>query len=308
MIQWILFVLILCFAGCSSSNSFAIEKADPQKLQASVSYLADSIGGRPYNDTAKLNRAGNYIQESLFNLGLNCQKQAFQTPKYEYFNVVCDLPGRSDTIFVVGAHYDTYDNLPGADDNASGVAGLIETARILKQSKPHYSLKFVAFTLEEPPFFRTPLMGSHVFAKSILGSSTPIRGMVSLEMIGYFTDSSAQDYPTVLMRPFYPSQGNFIASVTNFNSSKLADFYQKNMEELGELQCVQLTAPASIPGVDFSDHLNFWKYDLQAFMITNTAFNRNKEYHTPNDRSERLDYKRMGFTVNGLTRMLMQKF
>ncbi|MBL7996573.1 M28 family peptidase, partial [bacterium] len=151
-------------------------------------------------------------------------------------------------------------------------------------------------------------MGSWHFAKWLKDSGRAVTGMTSIEMIGYFSDEKIQEYPSSLFKIFYPSKGNFIASVSNFSSSSLADEFQDNAELLGEIPCSQLAAPSVVQGVDFSDHLNFWRFGIDAFMITDTAFLRNRNYHTPSDKADNLDYQRMSFVVNALANMVMGEF
>ena len=305
----ILFFLLLTTNGFSQ-KLLLTERADPAKLEATVRFLADTIGGRSYQQKASLTRASEYIQKKFTECGLEVQLQKYSVNGEEYENVYAELAGETDSVFIIGGHYDTYSDLPGADDNASGVAGLIETARLVtsQNRKPFYTLVFVAFTLEEPPFFRTENMGSYRFAEWIASSRRYIAGMTSIEMIGYFSDKKIQEYPSSIFKFFYPSEGNFIASVSNFSSSGLADEYQDHTELLGEIPCSQLAAPSAVQGVDFSDHMNFWRFGIDAFMITDTAFLRNRNYHTRNDRSDNLDYQRMSFVVNALANMAMGEF
>lgn len=304
-----LFLVFLFSSTAFTQKLLITERADPAKLEATVRFLADTIGGRSYKQKGALRLSSEYIQRQLIQLGLAVRTQKYEVNGEEYENVYAEIAGKSEKTFVIGAHYDTYSDLPGADDNASGVAGLIETARLVVQSgQPSYTLIFVAFTLEEPPFFRTENMGSYRFAQMLADSGRAVIGMASIEMIGYFSDKKIQDYPSSLFKIFYPSEGNFIASVSNFGSSSLADEYQDHAQLLKEIDCAQLAAPASVQGVDFSDHMNFWRFGIDAFMITDTAFLRNRNYHTRNDQSDHLDYQRMSYVVNALANMAMGRF
>ena len=218
----ILLLLLITTTG-SSQKLLITERADLSRLEATVRFLADTIGGRSYQQKPSLKRASAYIQQKFTEFGLTPKLQTYTVNDEEYENIYVEIAGESDKAFVIGAHYDTYSDLPGADDNASGVAGLIETARLVSQTgKPSYTLVFVAFTLEEPPFFRTENMGSYRFAKMLADSGRAVAGMASIEMIGYFSDKKIQEYPSSLFKIFYPSEGNFIASVSNFSSSSLA--------------------------------------------------------------------------------------
>ncbi len=306
---------VLCFLlivtnPVLSQKLYLTERADPARLEATVRFLSDTVGGRSYQQKASLTRASEYIQKKFTECGLEVKLQRYSVDDEEYENIYAELAGETDSVFVIGAHYDTYSDLPGADDNASGVAGLIETARLVtsQKQKPFFTLVFAAFTLEEPPFFRTENMGSYRFAEWIASSRRYIAGMTSIEMIGYFSDKKIQEYPSSVFKIFYPSEGNFVASVSNFSSSGLADAYQDHTELLGEIPCSQLAAPSAVQGVDFSDHLNFWRFGIDAFMITDTAFLRNRHYHTRSDKADNLDYQRMSFVVNALANMVMGEF
>jgi hypothetical protein len=237
-----------------------------------------------------------------------CESQDFPVGGGTYRNIFCKVQGESDSVFVVGAHYDTYRDFPGADDNASGVAGLVETARLVSNGpKAPYTTVFVAFALEEPPYFRTANMGSSRFASWIKASRWPVVGMASLEMIGFYTDSAIQRYPTFFLGLVHPSEGTFVASVSNLQSSDLADEFQQNAMALGKIGCEQVSTTPNTPGVDFSDHLNFWNNGYEAFMVTNTALFRNHRYHSKADVPGTLDYDRMGYVVDAMANFLLDK-
>lgn len=215
--------------------------------------------------------------------------------------------GHSNKV-IVGAHYDVYGEQDGADDNASGVAGTIEVARLLAQEKARLkqNIEFVFYTLEEPPFFRTEHMGSFIHAQSIYAQKNEIKGVYILEMIGYFDSNKVQKYPLGL-KWFYPSPGNFIATVSNFQSRRMGREYCNAVNKQKVLECRKLVAPSFIKGVDFSDHLNYWQLDIPAMMITDTSFYCNYHYHTDGDRIEKLNVKKMADVVNGLAVMLLEE-
>ncbi|KPJ91862.1 MAG: hypothetical protein AMJ53_10595, partial [Gammaproteobacteria bacterium SG8_11] len=224
-----------------------------------------------------------------------------------YRNISILFGDETNERIVVGAHYDSFQGLPGADDNASGVAGLIELARILSHTQLKRSVELVAYTLEEPPYFRTPEMGSAVHAKTLKENAVDVVVMMSLEMIGYFTDEpDSQEYPMSLLKLFYPSTGNFIAVVGNLSGFGVVRKTKRAMRSAMSLPVRSLNAPGALAGVDFSDHLNFWKYDYPALMITDTAFFRNKAYHTENDTWDRLDYERMSEVVKGVYNAVLE--
>ncbi|MCK4980486.1 MAG: M28 family peptidase [Candidatus Delongbacteria bacterium] len=306
--KFLLIIISTTLLISSSPDILIKEEAVPENLKQTVYFLADSLDGRSYFQVDNLDSSANYIAGKFKELGMKPKLHTYTVNNTEYKNVYCKLQGISDDIIIVGAHYDSYHNFPAADDNASGVAGLIETARIVSKSDSiPYSIIFVSFTLEEPPYFRTKHMGSYQFAKYGVNNNWPVKEMIAIDMIGYYTDNEEQDYPSSFLKLFYPSRGNFIAAISNFSSSNIADDFQEHAEALDQINCIQLAAPSSLSGIDFSDHLNYWELGYEAFMITNTAFYRNKEYHSNNDTSDRLDYIKMGYVVNALSNYLLTK-
>jgi hypothetical protein len=299
----------LLFASCGSTPMPSPkERARPEALERTVRFLSDTLHGRGFDQPENLQRAYEFIQAGFAQAQIPCDSQVFSVHGRAYRNLFCKVVGRSDTLLILGAHYDTYLDLPGADDNASGVAGLLETARLVRRgAPPPYTTLFVAFVLEEPPYFRTADMGSHHFARMVHDSAWPLVGMTSIEMIGYFSDTATQDYPSAMYSLLYPSKGNFIAAISDLGSSDLADEFQERTNDLGDISCQQLSTAPSTPGVDFSDHLNFWKFGYPAFMVTNTSLYRNKAYHSRADTAGTLDYLKMAFVVDALTAFVQNK-
>jgi len=194
-----------------------------------------------------------------------------------------------------------------AYSNASAIAGLLEVARFAKthESELPYRVDFVAYTLEEPPFFRTTSMGSYIHAKSLHENSISVKGMICLEMIGYFTDQrKSQRYPLSIMRWFYPDTGDFIGVVSNYSSGSLAKQISQHLKATS-VGVETLKAPSFITGVDFSDHRNYWKFGYDAVMITDTAFYRSPNYHEHSDTIDTLDFGRMKEVVKGICWFLL---
>ncbi|MFQ5544129.1 MAG: M20/M25/M40 family metallo-hydrolase, partial [Nitrospiria bacterium] len=219
--------------------------------------------------------------------------------------VVAKKAGSGDGVIVIGAHYDTVQGSPGADDNASGVAVLLETARLLQKITLEKTIVFVAFANEESPFFRTDAMGSAQFVKKALREKMEIQMMVSLEMLGFYSDAShSQTYPPFL-KYFYPDKANFIAVVGNPASHKQVRKMTRYFQQSEKLPVESLVAPSFVPGVDFSDQLNFWKKGIPAVMLTDTAYNRNPHYHTPNDLPRTLHYEKMSQVTRQLVYALL---
>jgi len=275
-------------------------KVDPVLLRKHVEKLSVDLMPRSYENLENLNRIADYIQSRFTASGAAIRLQPFTADGREYRNVIAEFGPESDAVIVVGAHYDSAGELPAADDNASGVAGLIELARLLGSTQLDQKVQLVAFCLEEPPFFNTPQMGSVVFARSLIEANKNVRIMVALEMIGYFSDKpGSQAYPLSFLKLFYPTKGNFIAIVDELFSGE-AKRMKKIMKANATLPVYTINAPPGIPGIDLSDHKSFWDQGYPAVMITDTAFFRNKAYHTRHDTADRLDYERMAQVVRGL--------
>ena len=212
---------------------------------------------------------------------------------------------RPDEIVLVGAHYDSSDGSPGADDNASGVAVLLALARNLSSTRPRRTLRFVGFANEEPPWFWQPEMGSLVDAKEARLHNENIIAMLSLESVGYFTDAPrSQTYPAALGL-LYPSTGNFVAFVGNLASRSLVHRALRSFRGANELPSVGAALPSAIPGVGWSDQWSFWQQGYPAIEITDTAPHRNPSYHTAADTPERLDYGRMARFATGMRNVIL---
>ncbi len=281
----------------------AAEKPLPDRLKAHVVALAGTPKARNFANPASMDVAADYISRQFSQLGLTVSEQKFQVGKTTYRNILGRLEGGPGRRVVVGAHYDVCGDQAGADDNASGVAGMIELARTLAADKARLKapVEFVAYALEEPPFFRTPNMGSHQHAAALFKDKVEIDFMLCLESIGYFSSApESQQYPIPAMKMLYPSTGNFIAVVGNDKSGSLVKQVFESLKDKGKIASQMLVAPAELTGLDFSDHLNYWKYGYRAIMVTDTAFMRNPAYHTSQDRPDTLDYAAMAKIVQGL--------
>jgi hypothetical protein len=275
-------------------------------LYRHVEKLAVHIGSRSVYEYDKLTAAKQYIVSSLKAMGYTPVLQDFSYQGKVFSNIIALLPGKTlpEEVVVIGAHYDTVAGTPGADDNASAVAALLEMCRLLKDHSPDRTLKLLFFALEEPPVFRSESMGSFVYASDARNRQEQIRAMVCLEMLGYYSDKEGgQSFPLPFMSLMFPSTPNFIAVVGNLSSRGLVNQVADSIRKSSSVPAETLSTAGFVPGVDFSDHLSFWKMDYPAVMITDTAFYRNPNYHTAADKIDTLDFGRLASLLDGLLRM-----
>lgn len=272
-------------------------------LYAHVKALSADIGSRSVYEYERLDAAKDYIITSLSAMGHKPELQTYLYEGKSFSNIIVTITGkdRPREVVLIGAHYDTYAGTPGADDNASGVAVLLELCRFLKSDQPGRTIKFVFFTLEEPPVFRSEFMGSAVYADRAHEKGENIVAMLCLEMVGYYSDQKGeQGFPLPLMRLFYPTTPNFIAVVGNLGSRRLVYDVADSLRKEGGVSAKTMATFSYFPGVDFSDHRSFWKHGYPAVMITDTAFFRNPNYHGETDTIETLDFKKMEALLPGL--------
>jgi Zn-dependent M28 family amino/carboxypeptidase len=277
-----------------------------ETLRKHVERLAGEIGERNVWRPAALHAAAWYIREQWQALGYAVAAQAYRTHGLACENLEITIPGasRPDEIVLAGAHYDSVRGSPGANDNASGVAALIRIAALLRGLRPARSLKLVAFVNEEPPFFYFGEMGSKVYAEAARVRRDDIRLMLSLEMLGCYSDAAgSQGYPP-LFRWFYPDRGNFVAFVSNLRSRRALRETVSAFKAHSDFPCESLASPAIVPGVSWSDQLSFWRAGYPGVMVTDTAFYRYPYYHSPLDTPEKLRYPEMARVVGGLARAL----
>ncbi len=290
-----------------STENSPLEQIE-NRLKEHIQYLAGEIGERNSFLYENLERSRHYIEQTLAGSGYSISNDIYSVNGRDYRNVIAEKKGTPATekIFIAGAHYDTAPGTPGADDNASGVASILELARLLYSENPTLTLRFVAFTLEEPPYFRTSYMGSRVHARRCKQRKDRIAGMISLEMVGYYDDRlGSQHYPLPFMRWFYPDRGNFVTLAGNFHSRHLVRQLTDLLSGAAEIPVESIALPF-VPGVGLSDNWSFWKEGYPALMITGTAFFRNSHYHQTSDLPATLSYEKMALLVSGLARALVQ--
>jgi hypothetical protein len=308
----ILLVVKATTCGWRLSVPYSLSLSIPQEktvshLQETVRMLAEQIGPRNYMTYGNLNKAASYIVSRFQELGYEVETMSYPVNHQRFKNIIAQKSGNdhSNEVLIIGAHYDSCFN-PGADDNASGVAALLELARLLKDEKYKTRIKFVAFVNEEPPFFRTEAMGSRVYVSKVKEEGEKIIGAIILEMIGYYSKQANSQRYLPLLGPFYPNKADFIAVVGNFPSRELVSKLVSGFKESSDFPIESLIAPNFIPGLNFSDHASFWEEGFPAMMITDTAYMRNPHYHQASDLPETLNYEKMSLLVHGLQGAILQ--
>ena len=267
-----------------------------------LKYLTQIQPPRNYRNIDSLNNVALYLEDRFKDIGLETYFQNYVVDNNEYKNVIATLNPQYEKRLIIGAHYDVCGDFQGADDNASAVAGLIQTAKQLYSLKDILPIRidFVCFTLEEPPYYGTENMGSYVYAKYLFDNKIDVIGMINYEMIGYFTNENV-DLSKLSMfitkKQADISKGNFIAMVCNEQSQNfMSEFDFENIDK--NIEYVEAMIPTPINQITASDHLNFWKFGYKAIMVTDTAHFRNPNYHTANDTLETLDVNKMQCVVN----------
>lgn len=276
------------------------------RLRKHVDIFAGLIGPRHLGKPDSLHAATAYIEKQFTEMALAPQRETYTVNTVEVANIVAQITGHSspDEIVIVGAHYDTVPQTPGADDNASAVAMLIEVARLLAPTPHRRSLRFVAFPCEEPPHFYTDSMGSQQYARACRKRGDNILGMICLEMVGYYTTApNSQTVPPQIpgaLRFAFPTTGDFLAAVANLKSLKLLWNFRRGFKRAGRFPLYAIALPESVPEIHLSDNGSFWSQNYPALMITDTSFLRNPHYHRETDTPETLDYDRLTVATLGV--------
>lgn len=276
-------------------------------LERHVQTLAGTIGERNVFRYPALQAAADYITREWQSQDHIVVPQRYTTLGHECANLEISIPGtsRPDDIYLVGAHYDTERGSPGADDNASGIAALLEIGRALRDARPAATVRCVAFVNEEAPFFFLSEMGSMVYAKAARARGDRIRLMLSLEMLGYYRDEpGTQTYPP-LLRHLHPDRGNFLAFVANLGSRRSLHGLVEGFRAGSDLPVESRALPWWVPGVALSDQSSFWRQGYRGVMVTDTAYLRNPNYHTARDTPDTLDYARLAEATKGIAAALL---
>ncbi|UOQ51442.1 M28 family peptidase [Hymenobacter cellulosivorans] len=289
------------------STARPVAPADTVRLRQHLLALTSTPEPRNYQHLASLNQAAGYIQQQWQLAGARLSEQPYVVQGNTYRNLIGSFGPETGPRLIIGAHYDVCGEQPGADDNGTGVAALLELARLLgQQPSLPYRVELVAYTLEEPPFFRTKHMGSYVHAKFLHDAGVKVKGMVALEMLGYYDERKhTQDYPFGPLKLVYGSRGNYVTVAQKFGNGRFGRQFARRYKAQAAVPVKRFKAPAWLPGIDFSDHLNYWQFDYPAVLLTDTAFYRNKHYHEPTDTLNRLDMRRLGLSVEALLAVVL---
>ena len=297
--------VIQSYPVSSTAKSF-VRLADTGDIKRNLELIINTPDYRNYKNITVLDTVAKRIKEEFQRYTDRVSTQDFKVNENSYKNIIASFGPEKGKRIIVGAHYDVSHEQDGADDNASGVAGVLELAKLLKDQPLKYRIDLVAFSLEEPPFFHTKNMGSYIHAKSLHDSNTAVKGMISLEMIGYYSDKeNSQSYPVGMMKWVYGDKGNFITVVQNLFCGEFAKEFKEASFKNNSIDIKSVRAPGFVAG-DNSDQINYWKFGYSAVMVTNTAYFRNHNYHTNADKLDLLDIPKMALVIDGVFRALVQ--
>lgn len=314
-VLFIVLIIALFWCGCMMihmpGQSFrgelppatADQIALADELRLHVQHLAGEIGPRSVYYPDGLRAAEQYIESHLQSAGYTVDRQTYEVIGVACTNFAVELKGAKspEEIIVIGAHYDSVDDSPAANDNGSGVAATLALAKRFASTPHDRTIRFVLFVNEEPPFFTTQDMGSLVYAKRCRARDENIIAMISLETIGYYSDApGSQIYPIKPIGWLYPDTGNFIGFVSNYDSRSLVRQAIHSFRTHAKFPSEGAALPGWIEGVGWSDHWAFWQAGYKAIMVTDTAPFRYPHYHSVQDTPEKLDYERMARVVEGM--------
>jgi len=278
-----------------------MRKAKKSLLYRDVNFLTSIRPYRNYQNLKSLEKVSKYISDEFVSCGLECAEQKWEAEGNEYKNIIASWKKNKKRRLIIGAHYDVAGDQPGADDNASAVAGLLETARLVSENHPEldYGIDFVAYCLEEAPFFTTKEMGSYIHAKSLFDGRVDVLGMICYEMIGYFSDEpGSQTFPVPELAAIYPDTGDYIVVVGIEECKEFNGTVHKLMCEKSGINVEKIVFPDGNGLAGRSDQRNYWEFGYKAVMISDTSFLRNPNYHKITDTIETLDFDKMKEVVN----------
>jgi len=319
IIYLIIFTILACISIKASTFGWKFWGQDRECAEQSATVVNDlknhvinlshELGHRDIfkGNKHNLEATADYISRHFKKHGYEVSYQEYAVAGVMAKNIIAEKTGSKEPkeIIICGAHYDSNAN-PGADDNASGIAGLLELAKRMGKKETARTLRFVAFTNEEPPFFKTKDMGSMIYAATLVKKKENIKVAIIFDMLGYYSEEPfSQKYPP-LIGPFFPNKANFIAQISNSKSSDIANQIDEAFRQKSHLPLQTIVLPSFVPGVDYSDHYSFWINNYRAVMFTDTAFYRNKNYHKASDTYETLNYPYMAELMDGLENALIK--
>lgn len=279
-----------------------------EKLRRHLTELTEIRPYRNWLNHASLETAASYIESAFKGYGLSVSRQQWNVGNFEYENIIAAYRPELEKRLIIGAHYDVYDKQPGADDNTSGVAGLLFLAEEIAKENPDlpYGIDFIGYCLEEPPHFGTKNMGSYVHAKSLKDNNVPTVGMICLDMIGYYSDEpNSQTYPLSGLEKQYPTIGNYIGVVGINEHKAFSKQVYSIMKAANEIDVQLFNFPSNNGLAGLSDHRNYWHFGYDAVMINDTAKYRNPNYHKITDTVASLDLEKMAATIRSLKHVLL---
>jgi len=310
VVTWAIFLVINPILISADIVSLS-ESANPEVLKEHILQITGTEKARNYKNMDALNQTADYIKAQFEANGLVVSDNGYPNGGTTYRNISGIYGDPNLPRVVVGAHYDVHNKSVGADDNASGIAALLELGRMLQTTgvELDYAIEFVAYPLEEEPFFKTEYMGSAVHAKKLKENGTEVLAMLCFDMIGYYDDQpGSQSYPFFLFDWIYPSEGDYIMVIGKFGASGLTKSVKKGMHAVEGLDTWSLNGFSFIEGIDNSDHYNYWENGFDAVLITNTGFYRNPNYHKVGDTPETLNYPYMAKVVDGVYSAITTSF
>lgn len=304
----ILLFLVLLSLNCNSTErqndvlqKEKVMKASKENLYQDVNFFTHLSPARNHANLGSLEKAAAFIEEEFKEIGLSVKNQYWSVSGKKYRNVIASYNTDKKERLIIGAHYDVCGDQAGADDNASGVAGLLEIARLIAKNKPllNYRVDFVAYSLEEPPHFGTEQMGSFIHAKSLKDNNIPVIGMFCFEMIGYFSEKAgSQQFPSPELAKLYPDKGDFIIVVGLEKQSAFSEKVYSWMKSPNAIDVQKINFPGAVGLGGLSDHRNYWHFGFPAVMINDTSFLRNPNYHKKSDTIKTLDFDKMAAVVD----------
>jgi len=295
-------VLYMCRCFGRTNSPFSAPPISPDRLRQHIQTLSGDLGEHNWLYPTQLRAAADYIEQVWREQGYPVTRHPYTADGQEFANLEVTRPGttHANEIVLVGAHYDSVEGSPGADDNTSGVAAMLEISGVFARLNQARTVRFVAFVNEEPPYFETDRQGSRVYAKLCRQRGDNIHAMLSLETLGYYSDEpGSQRYPKPF-NLFYPDRGNFIGFVSNLRSRAVMHDAVRAFRGHSDVPIEACATLERIEGVGWSDHASFWREGYEAFMVTDTAIFRYPHYHAASDTPDKVNYPILARVSDGL--------